>query len=82
MMSKSGKTKKKPIRKLSNDELQSVLDLSRKSKRANPTYRKGQLFVNSLKVLFPETADSITATIFDPYYDDRLLDSCIKYLSE
>lgn len=70
------------IRKLSAEEMKQVLDLSRKSKRSHPTYRKGQLFFNALNDLYPETARAITATIFDPFYEDGNLESCIQFLSE
>ena len=76
------KKQKYIVMKLTNDEMNKVQALSKSNKKAHPTYRKGQLFFNALKELHPETADSITATFFDPFYDDGVLESCIKYLSD
>ncbi len=46
----------------------------------NPNLRKGQAFYLMLSTYFYHKAMEITATKFDPFYEDKKIPKCINYL--
>lgn len=47
-----------------------------------PHYRLGQSYFNTLHDIKAELADSIRATVIDPFYNDDKLPDFILYISE
>jgi hypothetical protein len=66
---------------LNKDQIAQVRVLASIKKSEHPTYREGQLFFNALNKLFPLVADTIRASEFDPFYNDDIIDKCIKEIS-
>jgi len=42
----------------------------------NKRWRKGQALFNILYIEYPDFADEIRGTIFDPFYDNNAIDKC------
>lgn len=68
--------------KLTNKELDEVLNLAAKMIVKYPQFRIGQSFFNSLYELHPQIADEVRATEYDPFYNDDKIHKCIAFISE
>jgi hypothetical protein len=64
---------------ISNNEL---LHLMFEYADSNPTQRRGQAYFNCLDKHASELAHSVTGTDFDPFYDDKKINSFLTYVME
>jgi hypothetical protein len=62
--------------KLKKSEVTLVENYSFVLQRKNTNWRRGQSFFNALFIMFPEVAESIRATEYDPFYNDDIIDKC------
>lgn len=70
------------MRKLTKQELNDVFKLTYDMISLNERLRLGQAFFNALHTIHPETANSIRATDYDTFYNDKIMDKCLDYISE
>lgn len=47
----------------------------------NKSWRYGQAFFNALHTLFPDQANEIRGTQYDPFYIDSRVEQCIKFIT-
>jgi len=67
--------------KLTQEQLDKVLELQREYLTQYPQLRAGQAFFNALYTLYPIVADEIRGTDYDPFYQNVRIDNCIKYIT-
>jgi len=70
------------FKKLSQDQINEVLNHAKDMIRQHPEYRWGQSVFNSLCQFYPDTANAIRTTENDPYYNDGIVDQCINFIKE
>lgn len=61
------------------------LDLINMAKRAReiyPEWRYGQAVFNTCHSLFPEIADSLRGTEYDPFYEDTRVEAFLQQVEE
>lgn len=58
-----------------------IMDLAGQSLTANSPIREGQAVFNAAYQLYPDHADMLRGTIYDPFYDDDRIDRFISMLT-
>jgi hypothetical protein len=64
------------------EKIQEILSLANQMIINNLDIRWGQAVFNSLHQLYPEIANKIRSTEYDPFYIDEKVNNLIKYLEE
>jgi len=62
--------------KLSKLEISLVENYSFVLSKKNNSWRRGQCFFNALLIMFPEVAEFIRGTEYDPFYNNDIIDKC------
>jgi hypothetical protein len=70
------------MEKLNNSQIIELIELSNEIGTNKPFLREGQCLFNTLYQLYPELADSLRGTEFDPFYNDKIIDKFLKYISK
>jgi len=70
------------FKKLNEAQINELIRKFNEKSEIHPTWRKGQTWFNSLRVLYPSVADYITDTENDPFYDDEKIDNFFKEIME
>jgi hypothetical protein len=68
--------------KLTQEEMNEVLEHTKVTHANYPYLRKGEAFYSTLFLLHPPVALNIEGTKHNPFYDDSRLEACIKYLTK
>lgn len=61
--------------------VETVSILSKQMLKENKNWRKGQAVFNALHTLYPDIADSIRTTKYDPFHDDNIVKDLYNYLN-
>lgn len=66
--------------KLTKEQIEDVMILAKNNKKLHNEQRWGQAFFNALNILYPDAANSVRATKYDPFYSNAVVEKCIKFL--
>lgn len=68
--------------KLTKEQIGEVIKKSRELNKVYPEWRIGQSFFNSLYIMYPEIADEIRGTKYDPFHRTEVMADCIEFITE
>ena len=71
-------TRRFQLEKPTKHEIETILE---RSENRDKFLRKGQWLFNELYKMYPNFANSIRGTEFDPFYDDNRINKFINYIS-
>lgn len=67
--------------KINSDQLNEVINLTHlENKKFDLRY--GQAFFNALCKLYPECAETVRGTEYDPFYSDSKMEKCIEFITQ
>lgn len=67
---------------MTKEQIDQVLQKSKELKKLYTRWGEGLAFFIALHELYPEEAEAIRGTMFDPYHRDEILIETIKYLKD
>ena len=70
------------MQKLNINQLAEVWNHQKHMLQAFPNLRKGQALFISLNQLFPEVAEDVSETEYDPFYDDEKIKGCVGHITQ
>lgn len=70
------------MKKLRTQQLTQVFQRQEQLMSRSSVLRKGQAFFNALSELYPEVAEEVRHSRWDPFHNDNLLEGCIEILSQ
>jgi hypothetical protein len=67
--------------KLSKEQIVEIIRISSEINRAQfPEWRTGQTFFNVLYTKYPDIANEIRGTQYDPFHNDERVMTCCEYI--
>ena len=70
------------MEKLDNFELVEYVKMVENIQEDQKNWRKGQTYFNVLWDMYPELADSLRGTEYDPFYRDDVVDKFLKFITK
>ena len=68
------------MKKLSQEEINDVIELANEMRLKDIEMRSGQSFFNALHTLYPDVANEIRTTDNDPFYINERIGKCIDFI--